>query len=81
VPGDGDRFTVKSASSFQGWEAYEQRHGAQYRQVVSLGNLGESRWIVGPGQSGLPESPHYDHLLARWQSGGYVPMRAGDDRE
>jgi penicillin G amidase len=81
VPGDGDRFTVKSASSFQGWEAYDQRHGAQYRQVVSLGNLEESRWIVGPGQSGLPASPHYDDLLARWQSGGYLPMRAGDDRE
>jgi len=81
TPSDGDRFTVKSASSFQRWEAYDQRHGAQYRQIVSLGDLRESRWIVAPGQSGLPASPHYDDLLARWQSGGYVPMRAGDDSE
>jgi hypothetical protein len=58
-----------------------QFHAAQYRQIVELRRLRNSRWIVALGQGGDPDGPHYDDLIARWQSGGYVPMGVCDDRE
>ena len=33
--------------------------------------------VVAPGQSGDPDSPHYDDLLRRWQRVEYLPMRFG----
>jgi penicillin amidase len=74
IPNGGDRFTVNVASSFRHWEDYEQFHAAQYRQIVDLGDLSGSRWVVAPGQGGDPNKPHYDDLLARWQRVEYLPM-------
>lgn len=75
IPNGGNRFTVNVASSFHAWEDYDQFHAAQYRHIVDFGNLDSSRWIVAPGQSGHPASPHYDDLLQRWQQVEYLPMR------
>jgi penicillin amidase len=74
IPNGGDRFTVNVASSFRNWADYNQLHAAQYRQIVDFGDLSNSRWIVAPGQSGDPNKPHYDDLLARWQRVEYLPM-------
>jgi len=72
---DGDRFTVKVASSEGAWETLDQTHGPEYRQVVDFSNLPNSRWIVAPGQSGLPASPHYDDMLQRWQRVEFLRMK------
>jgi penicillin amidase len=48
-----------------------------YRQVVDFDDLENSCFIVAPGQSGDPESPHYDDLLGQWQRVEYLPMRFG----
>lgn len=76
IPNGGDKFTVNVASVFR-WDEYHQLHSAQYRQIVDFSDLGNSRFIVAPGQSGDPQSPHYDDLLQRWQRIEYLPMRFG----
>ena len=73
VPNGGDKFTVNVGSIFV-WESYDQLHAAQYRQVVDFGDSRNSRFVVTPGQSGDPASPHYDDLLGLWQGVGYLPM-------
>jgi penicillin amidase len=48
--------------------------GASFRMVVDVGNWDESRVINTPGQSGNPNSPHYDDMAPLWARGAYVPM-------
>jgi penicillin G amidase len=76
IPNGGDMFTVNVGSTFQ-WDEYNQLNSAQYRQIVDYGALGDSRFMIAPGQSGNPQSPHYDDLLERWQRVQYLPMRFG----
>ena len=76
IPNGGDKFTVNVASVFQ-WDEYNQLHSAQYRQIVDHDAISNSRFMVAPGQSGNPQSPHYDDLLERWQQVKYLPMRFG----
>jgi penicillin G amidase len=76
IPNGGDKFTVNVGSVFR-WDEYNQLHSAQYRQIVDYSDLSASRFLVAPGQSGNPNSPHYDDLLERWQRVQYLPMRLG----
>jgi penicillin amidase len=76
IPNGGDKFTVNVASIFQ-WDEYNQLHSAQYRQIVDHDAISNSRFMIAPGQSGNPQSPHYDDLLERWQRVKYLPMRFG----
>ena len=69
-------FTVNVGATFQ-WDEYDQLNSAQYRQIVGYGALSNSRFMIAPGQSGNPQSPHYDDLLERWQRVQYLPMRFG----
>ena len=48
--------------------------GASFRMVVDVGNWDDSRVINTPGQSGNPQSPHYDDMAPLWARGDYVPM-------
>jgi penicillin amidase len=43
--------------------------GAVYRLVTDFSDLDRSLAIIAPGQSGQPESPYYDDLLASWVNG------------
>lgn len=63
---------------------YRVRIGASVRMVVDVGAWDNSVWINAPGQSGIPDDPHYSDLAALWADGGYVPMlysRDAVDRE
>jgi penicillin amidase len=73
TPTGGDQFTINIGAPVAG--GYEQRHVNDYRQVVDLGVISRSRFIVAPGQSGSPFDRHYDDLLGRWRQVEYVPMR------
>jgi penicillin amidase len=76
IANGGDKFTVNVASSFRKWEDFDQFHAPQYRQIIDHSYLWQnSRWMIGPGQSGVPSSPHYDDLIERWQRVEYLPMR------
>jgi penicillin amidase len=49
-------------------------HGASFRMVVDVGDWDRSVAINAPGQSGAPDSAHYDDLAPLWAAGEYVPL-------
>jgi penicillin amidase len=63
---------------------YASIHGAGYRGVYDLAALDRSRFVVTPGQSGNPFSPHYADLAELWRAGGFLTIApdagAGADR-
>jgi penicillin amidase len=69
-PGDGN--TV-DATGTRG-ASFEQASGASYREIFDLGNWDNSLAVNTPGQSGQPESRHYDDLLALWSAGQYFQL-------
>jgi penicillin amidase len=71
TPGDG---TTVNLGGFSFEQPFQQRSGATYRQVIDLGDLQNSRFIIAAGQSGNPLSPHYADKLASWQALGSMPM-------
>jgi penicillin amidase len=48
--------------------------GASFRMVVDVGDWDNSRVVNTPGQSGNPQSPHYDDLAPLWARGDYMPL-------
>jgi penicillin amidase len=56
-------------------EPYDNNGWApSFRQIVDMGDLPRSAFIVPPGQSGHLGSAHYDDLAAAWLEGDYLPM-------
>ncbi len=53
---------------------FEQVSGASYRQLFDLADWDRGRVTSAPGQSGQPESPHYDDLLELWATDRYFPL-------
>jgi penicillin G amidase len=74
VSSGGDGSTV-NCGLFVSERPCEQIVLASYRQICDLGNTNRDRFILAPGQSGNPFSPHYDDYLNSWQAGRYRPMR------
>ena len=68
----GDDTTIFRGGSRAG--SLDAVHGPGYRGVYDLADLDRSRFIVAPGQSGHPLSPHAADLLARWRDGGSVAL-------
>jgi penicillin amidase len=48
--------------------------GPSWRMVVDFSDLGGAVGVLPGGQSGDPESPHYDDLLDKWVGNEYVPL-------
>ena len=66
----GDNQTVNATSGAR----FTQTNGASYRQILDLSDWDRSVMTNVPGESGDPESPHYDDLIDEWASGRYHPM-------
>jgi len=66
----GDGNTVNATSGAN----YRQSSGASYRQVMDLSNWDNSLASNVPGQSGQPESAHYDDLLKLWAGDAHFPL-------
>jgi penicillin amidase len=66
----GDSYTVNATSGSD----YQQTNGASYRQILDVADWDRSVMTNVPGESGDPESPHYDDLLQDWAAGRYHPM-------
>jgi penicillin amidase len=66
----GDALTVNATSG----AGFSQTNGASYRQILDLSDWDRSVMTNVPGESGDPESPHYDDLIEEWANGGYHPM-------
>ena len=52
--------------------------GVTWRMVCDVGNWDACLTINSPGQSGLPDSPHYQDLFPLWLRDAYVPMSFGE---
>ncbi len=70
-PGDG---TTVNVAAYLLSQPFEPVVGPVYRQIVDLGDLHGSLWIIPGGSSGDPLSPHYADQLADWRYGRYHPM-------
>jgi penicillin amidase len=66
----GDAYTPNRTSGGD----YIQRHGATYRHILDFANWDNSVFTSAPGQSGQPESPHYDDLASLWANYQYAPL-------
>lgn len=53
---------------------FTQRSGATFRVVVDVGDWDRSVAMNAPGQSGVPDSPHYADLFADWASDRAFPL-------
>jgi penicillin amidase len=84
VETDGDDHTINRGTPDIDYESeaplFPHVHGATLRAIFDLGDLDRSRFMIAPGQSGNPFSPHYRDLLLRWRDHDYVTMvGAGDE--
>jgi penicillin G amidase len=68
----GDGGVVQATSFADG--NFAQTGGASYREVFDLADWDASVGVNVPGQSGQPESKHYDDLLPLWLEGRYFPL-------
>jgi penicillin amidase len=70
-PGDGD--VVQATYVHDG--SFDQVSGASYREIFDLSDWDNALGINVPGQSGQPDSPHFDDLLPLWSKGAYFPLK------
>lgn len=73
--GGGDDTLLRGAMRFSGsGEPYASVHGAGFRAIYDLGDLGRSRFMIATGQSGNPYSPHWSDLAPLWAGDQYVEI-------
>ena len=80
-PTDGDNFTVRRAAARAGDPAnpFAHVHGQSLRAVYDLDDLRRSRFIIAPGQSGNPLSPHWGDLVPLWAHAGSLALSGDAD--
>jgi penicillin amidase len=79
----GDEQTVL-ASSFLPGESWRAQVVPSWRQIVDLSDPDAARGVLPTGQSGNPESPHWNDQAELWATGRHHPMpftRAAVERE
>ncbi len=69
----GDGQTVM-ARGFNARRGFGVTHGASYLLVADVGAWDNSRFLLLPGQSADPRSPHYRDFYARWLAGAMQPL-------
>jgi penicillin amidase len=60
-------------------DPYAHTVGASLRFVIDVGGWRQSGFILTPGQSGHPFSPHYSDQTSLWRTGRYVRIGNGED--
>jgi penicillin amidase len=80
-PADGGFFTLNRGGYDLGNEQapFDDVHGAGYRALYDLSDLGRSQFIIATGQSGNPFSRHYCDLSALWRSFDYIRLDQSRD--
>lgn len=48
--------------------------GVSFRMILDFADLAHGWWVLPPGQSGVPGSPHYRDGIAPWRSVKYHPL-------
>jgi penicillin G amidase len=77
---DGSDETVNAGGMFIGDEQdpFLDRHGPTLRMIVDLAAPSDARFMVTPGQSGNPLSPHWGDLALPWRDVTYLTF-GGDE--
>ena len=80
VPADGAEDTVDAGAMDVRDDAapFLDRHGPSLRMIVDLARPDDARFMITPGQSGNPLSPHWGDLMRPWRDMSYVTF--GDDK-
>lgn len=76
TPLGGNSTTVNVARNWHNRDDYQTVHAAGLRMIVDFADLESSRFMVAPGQSGHPRSPHYGDLAPLWAEGAYFEIRS-----
>ena len=74
IPDDGAFDTIDNGTSFVRNEKspFTAVHGPSMRMIVDMAAPDQARFMLAPGQSGDPFSPHYRDLLEKWRDVGYL---------
>lgn len=70
IPSPGGEATIDRGVPAAG--RFDSVHGPEFRAVYDLADLDRSRFVVAPGQSGNPLSPHARDFLRRWRDGATI---------
>jgi penicillin amidase len=79
IAADGGDDTLNRAATFtrDENEPFADVHGPTLRMIVDLSDIAATRFMIAPGQSGNPLSPHYADLMGRWREVGYLTLDGG----
>ncbi len=81
-PVGGDGNTIFATGGGLTVEASTAVIGPPFRFIADLSDLSKCYGLLAPGNSGRPDSPHYDDQIEAWFKGQYHPMLyARDDVE
>lgn len=69
--GDGTTVMARGVSPAR---SYNVMHGASYLFVADVGAWDNTRYLLLPGQSNDPRSPHYRDFYGAWLVGGMLPL-------
>lgn len=74
IPADGGPDTVNAAAfRLSDPEApYADLHGPSLRMIVDMADPDAAQFMISPGQSGNPQSPHFGDLVEPWRDGRYL---------
>jgi penicillin amidase len=75
APFGGNSSSINVARNRHNQPGYHTVHAAGLRMVVDFSDLNASRYIIAPGQSGHPRSPHYRDLAQLWGKGLSIEIR------
>ncbi|HEY5209409.1 MAG TPA: penicillin acylase family protein [Stellaceae bacterium] len=78
VPTDGGSDTVnRGEMDYRDADGpFEDRHGPGLREIIDLAAPGAARFLITPGQSSNPLSPHYGDLALRWRDFAWLRFSA-----
>ncbi len=77
LPTDGGSDTVnRGEMSYANDEPFADDHGPGLRTIVDLAAPERARFLIAPGQSASPLSPHYADLATRWRDFAWLEFGA-----
>ncbi len=74
IAAPGDDATVDRGAMGEEATDFTAVHGPAYRGVYDLAHPEASRFMIAPGESGHPLSPHAADLLRLWRDGEMIPL-------
>jgi penicillin amidase len=74
----GSTMTVNKGE-YEVSQEFDQSVGASFRRIVDLKNMNNTQFVIPTGQSGQPNSPHYDDQAALYNAGKYRTTRFDED--